>query len=78
MSDKTPESLLPDYIVTVEEILNRQVGTRLSKDELIRRTREDGGMASGTQAGWVLSDRLDCTPVTCESYHNRTYYMFDC
>lgn len=73
-----PESSLPDYLITRNGICNMQVCTRLSKDDLLRVMERTGDLVSGTSAGWVLSEREGCEPVTCQSYPNRTHYLFDC
>ena len=77
MSDM-PEKELPDYLITHETLLNRQVCSRLDTDTLVDTMQKHGDLISGTSAGWCLSDRPEVKPVKCEKYPTRTHYIFDC
>lgn len=79
MTDKQEtESDLPNYLITKTSFLNMQVCSRLGQDETVESMRKQGDLVSGTSLGWILSDRENCGPVTCEKFPNRTHYLFDC
>jgi hypothetical protein len=64
------------HILTINGILNAQVCSDGTWDEALEWIRTTN--PAGTSNNWVKDERPEVAPVTCESYPERTHYIFTC